>query len=87
MNNKILIKVDAFALNESYDLFIPVHEVMWKVKAMIVKSICDLEHLKFDVSEEFLFINKSSGKVYDNNEIILDTDIRNGSELLLIKKG
>ena len=86
MVNKILIKVDAFALNESYDLFIPVNEVMWKVKSMITKCICDLEHLSFDNSEEYILINKSSGKVYDSNEIILDTDIRNCSELLLLKK-
>ncbi len=87
MNNKVLIKIDSFALNETYDLFIPVNEVMWKLKAMIVKSICDLEHLTFDINDEYVFINKSSGKVYDNNDVIIDTDIRNGTELLLIKKG
>ena len=86
MNNKILIKVDAFSLNQSYDLFIPVNEVMWKIRAMIVKSICDIEHLRFDPTEQYTLINKRDGKVYDSNVIILDTDIRNGTELLLIKK-
>ena len=86
MNNKILIKVDAFALNESYDIFIPVNEVMWKVRAMIVKCICDIEHLKFDPSQEFLLINKKDGTIYDSNISIIDTDIRNSTELLLIKK-
>ncbi len=87
MNNKVLIKVDSFALKETYDLFIPVNEVMWKVKAMIAKCICDLEHLSFNVQDEFILINKSNGKIYNNNELIIDTDIRNGTELLLLKKG
>lgn len=86
MNNKILIKVDAFSLNETYDIFIPVNEVMWKIKAMLAKCVCDLEHLTFNPNDDYVLINKSDGKVYDSNVIILDTDIRNGSELLLLKK-
>ena len=32
-----------------------------------------------------LNVNKKNSKIYDNNQILLDTDIRNGTELLLIK--
>lgn len=86
MNNKVLIKLDAFALNQTYDLFIPVNEVMWKVRAMLAKCVCDLEHIEFNPSDEYILINKSTGNIYDSNIIILDSDIRNGSELLLLKK-
>lgn len=86
MNNKVLIKVDAFALGQTYDLFIPVNEVMWKVKAMVAKCVCDLEHIVFVPSDQYILMNKSDGKIYDSNEIVIDTDIRNGTELLLLKK-
>ena len=86
MNNKVLIKLDAFALDQSYDVFIPVNEVIWKVKAMLVKCVCDIEHLPFNPTDEYILINKDDGKVYDSNEIVLDTNIRNGTELLLITK-
>jgi len=29
-------------------------------------------------------VNKDTCKIYDSNEIVLNTDIRNGSEILLI---
>lgn len=86
MKNKVLIKLDAFALDSTYDVFIPVNEVMWKVKAMLVKCVCDIEHLPFNPQDNYLLINKKDGKVYDNNITVIDTDIRNGSELLLIAK-
>ena len=86
MKNKVLIKLDVFELDTSYDIFIPVNEVLWKVKAMIVKCVSDLEHIPFNPRDEFLLINKDDGYIYQSNEIIIDTNIRNGSELLLIAK-
>ncbi|MBR1416201.1 MAG: hypothetical protein IJ572_00080 [Bacilli bacterium] len=86
MNNKVLIKLDVFELNTTYDVFIPVNEVLWKVKAMIVKCVSDLEHLPFNPKEEFVLINKDNGYIYQSNEIVIDTNIRNGTELVLMAK-
>ena len=86
MNEKILIKLDVFGLDETYDVFIPPNELVWKIKAMLAKCVSDLEYLKFNPSEEYIIMNKNTGKIYNNNEIIIDTDIRNGTELLLMSK-
>lgn len=86
MENKILIKLDVFELDDTFDVFIPVNEVVWKIKAMLAKSVSDLEYIKFDSNEDYILVNKITGQVYNNNEIIIDTDIRNGTELLLTSK-
>ena len=86
MNDKVLIKLDVFGLDETYDVFIPVNELVWKIKAMLAKCVSDLEYLKFNPNEDYLIINKKTGAVYNNNDIIINTDIRNGSELLLMSK-
>ena len=86
MNNKVLIKLIVPELDETYDVFIPVNEILWKVKAMLLKCVTDLTRLPFNPKEEFELINKISGKEYQNNDIIIDTDIRNGTELILISK-
>ena len=36
--------------------------------------------------DNFLMINKVSGKIYDNNQPVIDTDIRNGTEILFLKE-
>ena len=85
MKNKILIKVIIPEIDESFDIFIPVNEVIWKIKKLIVKGISDLSSNLIDDKEEYCFMNIDSAKIYSNNEIIINTDIRNATELVLLK--
>ena len=85
MNNKILINVDIPELDSEYDVFIPVNELVWKVNKLVLKSISDLSGVPLNTNDKYIFINKITNKVYNNNEIIIDTDIRNGTELILLK--
>ena len=39
MNNKVLVKLLVPELNSSFDIFLPVNELIWKIKKMLVKSI------------------------------------------------
>ena len=41
MNNKVLVRLFVPELDEHFDLFIPVNELVWKVKKLIVKSIAE----------------------------------------------
>lgn len=84
MNNKVLIKLIIPKYEISYDLFIPVNEVMWKLKKMIIKCVQDLSGITFDNNLEYVFLNKDSSKFYNNNDLIINTDIRNGTELILL---
>ena len=86
MDNKVLIKLIVPELDETYDVFVPVNEVMWKVKAMLVKCICDLNYLEFTPKDEYILINKVDGTIYNNNEIVINTNIRNGTELFVFSK-
>lgn len=86
MKDKVLIKLNVFEFDESFDVFIPVNEVLWKVKAMLVKCVSDLEFLPFNPRDEFVLLNKNNGHIYQNNDIIINTDIRNGTELVLMLK-
>ena len=83
MENKVLIKLTVPTLNETFDLFLPVNEIIWKVKKMLIKSISDLTGTSLDNNKEYILLNKDSCRVYHNNEIIIDTDIRNGTELYI----
>ncbi len=85
MNNKILIKLFVPELDVSYDVFIPINEAVWKVKLLLLKSIEDMLKIKVSTKNIYL-LNKVSNKIYNNNEVIINTDIRNASELLLISK-
>lgn len=85
MNNKVLVKVIPLELDKSYDVFIPVNEYIFKVNKMVTKVAYNI--LGFDVNimtKEYFLVNRKTGKIYKNNELVIDTDIRNGTELILI---
>lgn len=85
MNNKVLVKVIPLELDKSYDVFIPVNEYIFKVNKMVTKVAYNI--LGFDVNimtKEYFLVNRKTGRIYKNNELVIDTDIRNGTELILI---
>ena len=85
MNNKVLVKIIVPGCSEHFDVYIPVNEVMWKVNRLITKSVFDLLGLPFDASKDaFIFVNKDSGQVYNQNEIVIQTNIRNSTELIML---
>lgn len=86
MENKVLINLNVPELDSNFDIFIPVNEFVWKIKKLIIKSISDLSTISLDMDKDYILLNKNSDIIYKNNEIIINTNIRNGSELILISK-
>ena len=85
MNNKVLVKVTLIELDESFDVFIPVNEIIWKIKKLVLKSISDLTGNYLDINGEYTLLDKDTSRIYSNNEVVINTDIRNGTELLIIE--
>ena len=86
MKNKVLVKVISVELENEYDVFIPVNEFIWKIKKLIIKAISDLSNSNLDMESDYILINKETGRVYKESEIVIDTDIRNASELIIYTK-
>ena len=84
MNDKVLVKLLLPELDSKYDILIPVNEIIWKIKKLLIKSVSDLEGIKLNMNTDYILLNKENSRVYNNNEIIINTDIRNSTELILI---
>ena len=84
MKNKVLISLYVPMLNVTYDVFIPVNEIVWKVNKLLVKSVGDLNDTGFPMNKNYVLINMENGRIYNNNEIIINTDIRNSTKIALI---
>ena len=86
MENKVLVRVIVPEFERSFDAFIPVNEVVWKLKKLLIKSVSDVIGLNLDMETPSILLNKNSNSIYTNNQIVINTDIRNGTELILILK-
>ena len=86
MKNKVLEKLYVPELYESYDVFVPVNEFIWKIKKIMVKSVSDLTNYPLNIDDKYILINKTTGEVYNYNYLLIATDIRNITELVLVSK-
>lgn len=86
MNNKVLVKMIIPELDINFDVFLPVNEVVWKIKKLVVKAVSDLTGYPLDIQQDYVLFDKDQEKAYDNNDILINTNIRNGSEIILINQ-
>ena len=84
MNNKVLIKLIVPEMDAVYDLFIPVNELVWKIKKLIIKAVNDLSGSTIIKNDNYCLMNKMTGEIYKNNQVILNTNIRNATEIVLL---
>ena len=73
MENKVLIKLLLPELNDSYDLFIPVNETVYKIKTLNIKAISELNGIELNKDINYILINKDNCREYTNNELIINT--------------
>ena len=86
MKNKVLVKIVVPEIDAEFDIYIPVNELVWRVKKLVAKCISDLTADTFDFSKEYVFINPKTNQIYGENDVILNTDIRNCTSLILISQ-
>jgi len=86
MNNKVLVKLYSPEFDREFDVFLPVNYLVWKVNKLVAKCIGDLCDEALNLKNEFFLINKKTNEIYNNNSVIRTTDIRNGTELIILTK-
>lgn len=86
MKTKVMIKAIFPSIDKEYDIKIPINELVWKVNKLVTKAIYDMNGIRLDLkNDSFVMMDKSTGKIYPNNAIILNTNIRNGSEIVFLR--
>lgn len=82
--NKILICLYIPLIEKSYDLFIPINKKIGTVKRLIEEGLVELTDNSYIIKENTNFYSKDTGDIYDVNLTVRDTDLKNGSKIILI---
>ena len=81
--NKILIQLYIPLLEEEFDLFIPINKRIGTIKQLLEKSFS--EQLDgYTISDDSNLYSKETGAIYDVQMLVKDTDLKNGSRVVLI---
>lgn len=82
--NKILIELEIPLLEKNFDLFIPINKKIGTIKRLIEDSLKDLTDNEYEIREDTNLYSKDTGEIYDVNKNVRDTDLQNGSRIILI---
>ena len=82
--NKILIELEIPLIEAKYDLFIPINMKVGTIKRLIEEALIELTDGAYEPKETSNLYSKQTGIIYDINKTIRDTDLKNGSGIILI---
>lgn len=82
--NKILIRLYIPLIEKSYDIYIPINKKVGTVKTLIEAGLSELTDNEYIGNQETNFYSKETGQIYNVNKTVRDTDLKNGSKIILI---
>lgn len=84
MKNKILIELIVPEVDEKYNLYIPINKKVGNVVILLSKAVKELTNGAFDGTNKTCLYDRNTGEKYPINSLVRETNIRNGSSLILI---
>lgn len=83
--NKFLITFIVPTIQMEYNVYIPNNKKIGTIKKYILESLYELSNNSFKGNlENTLFIDKDSGRIYENNILVKDSGIKNGVKIIVI---
>lgn len=84
MKNKVLVELYVPTIDEIYNLYLPVNRKIGNIIALINKSLSEITNGEFVGDEYTMLYNRNTGKMYEVNLFVRETDIRNGTSVVLL---
>ena len=82
--NKILIELEIPLIEKKYDLFIPINKKVGTIKKLLEDALLELSDNAYIIKEDSNLYSKENGTIYDVNKTVRDTDLKNGSRIILL---
>lgn len=81
--NKILVQIYIPTLSEEYDIFLPINKKIVNIVYLIQRALVDINP-EYKINENIKLYDRMTGDLIDVNSTIKDSNIRNGSKLMLV---
>lgn len=85
MKNKYLITILIPDIEYEFDVYIPSNKKVGTIKKYLYFSINELTNGAFKIKDNVIFIDRDNGITYDNDKLIKDSGIKNGTKIVLIQ--
>ena len=84
MNHKVIVCLKVPELDKTFDIFLPVNKKIGNIIVIINKMLNDLSDGAYPICNKFALINLDTEEIYSPDVLLVNTTIRNGSNLMII---
>ena len=86
MEYKVLIKLYVPEIEKNYEMYIPINKTVSQVNTLINRLIKNITNGVYPIKNKVYLYNRKTSELYSDSIAIRNTDIRNGTELVLDSK-
>ena len=83
MDYKVLVTIFVPEIEQNYEFYIPVNKHIDVIIKIINAAINEIVFNQFPIKDTLQLCNRRTGQIYDNGYYVRNTDIRNGTQLVL----
>lgn len=83
MKNKVLVKLYLPELEIDFDIYLPISKRIGNIINLIIKAINEMGYY-YKADPTKALYSRNTGEKYEINSLLYNTNIRNGSELILL---
>ena len=84
MKNKVWFEIRVPEIGEIYSVYLPSNKKIGNIIILLNKAINEITNGEFPLSNENLLFDSINGTLLSKDGILLNTNIRNGSKLILL---
>lgn len=83
--NKVLISIIVPAIEMEFESYIPINRKVGTIKKYILSSLSQLSNGSYNKDmNSVTFIDKNSGKIFENNDNVKNSGITNGTKIVIV---
>lgn len=86
MNDKVDVEIIVPEIEEKYNVLLPINKRIGTIILLLNKAINELSFGDYNLSNCNKLYNADNLSLYKPESLLLDTDIRNGTRLILFSK-
>lgn len=84
MDNKVLVTIIVPLIEKKYEVFLPANKKIGEIVTLLSKGLVEVSNGYYIITNKEKLYNRMTGKEYNNNQILKNTDIRHGTWLVLM---
>ncbi len=83
MNNKVFVKILVPDVDKNFDVYLPINKKIGNIIMLLTKAIVEMTNGEIPLSNSNSLYNAKTYEKYKSDVLLYNTNIRNGSVLVL----